>query len=206
MTGGAGAAGPFGPSRASLEGTASRLGGAGAGRVGHGGLGGRLGGRARGPAPTPAPPDSRPGGRAPATMPRTYRPRLVVDRSPAVRELVTAQRDFGRVVAVVLDRSRARVFAVDASGAYEIVGLPAVGGRGARFHGDGRGAPGALAPIGAVDVISRGVRLRLFVTPGSSCVGTLTMSGPLPCTSTHGPNHSIPFVKMFPFTTTWTRY
>jgi len=76
-------------------------------------------------------------------VPRVYRPRLVVDRSPAVRELVAAQADFGRVIAVVLDRSRARLFAVDASGAYEVVGLPAVGGRGARFHGDGRGAPGS---------------------------------------------------------------
>jgi peptide subunit release factor 1 (eRF1) len=76
-------------------------------------------------------------------MPRVYRPRLVVDHSPAVRELVAAQADFGRVVAVVLDRSRARLFAVDASGAYEIVGFPAVGGRGARFHADRRGAPGS---------------------------------------------------------------
>jgi peptide subunit release factor 1 (eRF1) len=76
-------------------------------------------------------------------VPHVYRPRLVVDRSPAVRELVAAQADFGRVVAVVLDRSRARLFAVDASGAYEIVGLPAVGGRGARFHGDGQSAPGS---------------------------------------------------------------
>jgi peptide subunit release factor 1 (eRF1) len=76
-------------------------------------------------------------------VPRVYRPRLVVDRSPAVRELVAAQADFGRAIAVVLDRSRARLFAVDASGAYEIVGLPAVGGRGARFHGDGRDAPGS---------------------------------------------------------------
>jgi peptide chain release factor subunit 1 len=75
-------------------------------------------------------------------VPRVYRPRLVVDRSPAVRELVAAQTDFGHVVAVVLDRSRARLFAVDASGAYEVVGLPAVSARGARIHGDGRGAPG----------------------------------------------------------------
>ncbi len=76
-------------------------------------------------------------------VPRVYRPRLVVDRSPAVRELVAAQADFGRVLAAVLDRSRARLFAVDASGAYEIVGLPAVSRRGARPHGDGRGAPGS---------------------------------------------------------------
>ena len=79
---------------------------------------------------------------AAAPLPRVYRPRLVVDHSPAVREMVAAQADFGRVIAVVLDRSRARLFAVDASGAYEIVGLPSVGGHGARFHGDGHGAPG----------------------------------------------------------------
>jgi peptide chain release factor subunit 1 len=76
-------------------------------------------------------------------LPRVYRPRLVVDRDPAVRELIASRADFGHVLAVVLDRSHARVFSADAFAAHEIEGIPSGASRGGKFHGDRQNAPGS---------------------------------------------------------------
>lgn len=69
-------------------------------------------------------------------LPFVHRSRLAVDRTPLVRELVGVQEEFGRIYTVVVDRASARVFAVTASGASELLDLSAGSTRGGRFHGD----------------------------------------------------------------------
>ncbi|MBP2647486.1 MAG: hypothetical protein H6Q77_1110 [Gemmatimonadetes bacterium] len=74
-------------------------------------------------------------------LPFVHRSRLAVDRSPLVRELVAAQEEFGRVYAVVTDRSAARIFEVTAAEAREVAALTATSTRGGRYRGD-QDAPG----------------------------------------------------------------
>jgi peptide subunit release factor 1 (eRF1) len=74
-------------------------------------------------------------------LPFVHRSRLVVDRTPLVRELVAAQEEFGRLYAVVADRLAARIFEVTASEATEVVSLTGVATRGGRFRAD-QDAPG----------------------------------------------------------------
>jgi peptide subunit release factor 1 (eRF1) len=69
-------------------------------------------------------------------LPFVHRSRLAVDRTPLVRELVAVEEEFGRIYAVVVDRTSARVFAVSASGASEVLDITADSTRGGRFHGD----------------------------------------------------------------------
>ena len=69
-------------------------------------------------------------------LPFVHRSRLAVDRTPLVRELVGVQEEFGRIYTVVVDRASARVFAVTASGANEVLDISAGSTRGGRFHGD----------------------------------------------------------------------
>lgn len=76
-------------------------------------------------------------------LPRVSYTRLVVDSRPWLPELLAIDREFGRVLAVVLDRTRARFFEVTAFRAIEF--LPEVRSfamRGGKFHSDRRGAPG----------------------------------------------------------------
>ena len=58
-------------------------------------------------------------------LPRVHRSRLAVDRFPQVREIVSAEDEFGRVLAVALDRTAARFFEVTAFGARELASLRA---------------------------------------------------------------------------------
>lgn len=74
-------------------------------------------------------------------LPFVHRSRLAVDRMPLIRELVAAQEEFGRIYAVVADRSSARIFEVTASEAVEVAAIAGVATRGGRFRGD-PGAPG----------------------------------------------------------------
>jgi peptide subunit release factor 1 (eRF1) len=69
-------------------------------------------------------------------LPVVHRSRLLVDTSPLVRELASVEEEFGRLVTVVLDRSRARFFEVTAYDSRELAGLRSDSTRGKRFHGD----------------------------------------------------------------------
>lgn len=74
-------------------------------------------------------------------LPFVHRSRLGVDRTPLVRELVATQEEFGRLYAVVADRTAARIFEVTAGGAVEVASLAGAATRGGRFRGD-QDAPG----------------------------------------------------------------
>ena len=72
-------------------------------------------------------------------LPLVHRSRLAVDGTPLVRELASIEDEFGRVLAVVLDRTSARFFEVTAYETRELSGLRADSTRGGRFRGDQSG-------------------------------------------------------------------
>jgi peptide chain release factor subunit 1 len=76
------------------------------------------------------------------TLPRVFRSRLAVERTPLVRELASVDEEFGRLLTVVIDRTAARVFEVTAFAAEEVASLRADTTRGGRYHSDRQGAPG----------------------------------------------------------------
>ncbi len=69
-------------------------------------------------------------------LPVVHRSRLLVDATPLVRELASVEEEFGRLLTVVLDRSRARFFEVTAFESQEVMGLRSETTRGKRFHAD----------------------------------------------------------------------
>jgi peptide subunit release factor 1 (eRF1) len=69
-------------------------------------------------------------------LPFVHRSRLAVDRTPLVRELASAEDEFGRILTAVLDRTAARFFQVTAFDATEVPGITADATRGGRYHGD----------------------------------------------------------------------
>ena len=69
-------------------------------------------------------------------LPVVYRSRLAVDATPLVRELVSVEDEFGRLLTVVLDRTSARFFEVTAYQTRELPGLRADSTRGKRYHAD----------------------------------------------------------------------
>jgi peptide subunit release factor 1 (eRF1) len=70
-------------------------------------------------------------------LPSVHRSRLAVDRTPLIRELIAADEEFGRLYTVVADRASARVFAVTAAGAQEVLVIAAPDAtRGKRFRGE----------------------------------------------------------------------
>jgi peptide subunit release factor 1 (eRF1) len=75
-------------------------------------------------------------------LPVVHRSRVSVNGSPQVRELASVEEEFGRLLTVVLDRSRARFFEVTAYESREVVGLRSESTRGKRFHGDQDGPGG----------------------------------------------------------------
>lgn len=75
-------------------------------------------------------------------LPVVHRSRLSVDASPLVRELASVEEEFGRLLTVVLDRSRARFFEVTAYECRELAGIHSESTRGKRFHGDHTGTSG----------------------------------------------------------------
>lgn len=68
-------------------------------------------------------------------LPRVHRSRLVVDRTPLVRELAACEEEFGRLFTVVLDRSVALIWEVTAYGAKMIRKVATEVTRGGRYHG-----------------------------------------------------------------------
>ena len=75
-------------------------------------------------------------------LPVVHRSRLAVDVTPLVRELASVEEEFGRLLTVVLDRSRARFFEVTAYHCRELPGLRSETTRGKRFHADHDGSSG----------------------------------------------------------------
>jgi peptide subunit release factor 1 (eRF1) len=75
-------------------------------------------------------------------LPRVHRSRLLVARTPLVRELATLEDEVGRLLAAVLDKNGAAIYEVSAFEARKLEELPAGAPRGRRFHGDRHGAPG----------------------------------------------------------------
>jgi len=75
-------------------------------------------------------------------LPLVHRSRLSVDGSPLVRELASVEDEFGRLLTVVLDRSKARFFEVTAHESREMSGIRADSTRGKRFHRDQDGSSG----------------------------------------------------------------
>lgn len=69
-------------------------------------------------------------------LPRVFRSRLAIDRTPLVRELAALDDEFGLVLATVYDRTGARFFRATASGVEELTGLSAGDTtRAGKFHG-----------------------------------------------------------------------
>jgi peptide subunit release factor 1 (eRF1) len=69
-------------------------------------------------------------------LPMVHRSRLAIDTTPLVKELASIEDDFGRILAVITDRTSARFFEVTAFHAIELPGLSAASTRGGRFRGD----------------------------------------------------------------------
>jgi peptide chain release factor subunit 1 len=55
-------------------------------------------------------------------LPLVYRSRLVVDRTPLIRQLVTMNEEFGDIAVLMIDRRKARLFRIGLDGAQEVVG------------------------------------------------------------------------------------
>ena len=68
-------------------------------------------------------------------LPTVHRSRLGVDGTPLIKELVSVEDEFGRILTVVLDRTSARFFEVTAFDVRELSGLRADATRGGRFRG-----------------------------------------------------------------------
>ncbi|MEP6573722.1 MAG: hypothetical protein ABJD11_13545 [Gemmatimonadota bacterium] len=75
-------------------------------------------------------------------LPRVYRSRLAVDRTPLVRELASVEDEFGRLLTAVVDRTAARIFEVTAFAAREVEGVRSESTRGGKFRPDRDGSPG----------------------------------------------------------------
>lgn len=80
-------------------------------------------------------------------LPRVFRSRLMIDRSPLIRELAALDDEFGRVLCAAYDRTSARFFDVTASGIAELPSLaPGDTTRAGKFHGPR--SPAGAAPKG----------------------------------------------------------
>lgn len=75
-------------------------------------------------------------------LPRVHRSRLLVDRTPLVRELAALEDEVGRLLAAVVDKTGATLYEVTAFGASRIADVKAAPRRGGRFHKDRGDAPG----------------------------------------------------------------
>lgn len=75
-------------------------------------------------------------------LPKVFRSRLGVDRSPLVSELASIDDQFGVLLTVVMDRSTAQIWQVTAFAAKLVDTIAGTETRGKRFHSDRRDAPG----------------------------------------------------------------
>jgi peptide chain release factor subunit 1 len=71
-------------------------------------------------------------------LPKVHRSRLVVDRTPLVRELAASEEEFGRIFTVVLDRASALIWEVSAFDVKMLQKVETDVMRGGRFHGPSR--------------------------------------------------------------------
>ena len=71
-----------------------------------------------------------------------HRPRVILDDTPWIAELVTAEAEFEPIVAVVSDRAHTRFFEVSALKAIELPCLVMPSRRGGKFHSDRGDSPG----------------------------------------------------------------
>jgi peptide subunit release factor 1 (eRF1) len=71
-----------------------------------------------------------------------HRPRLVLDDTPWIAELVAAEAEFEPILAVVSDRAHTRFFEVSALKAVELPCLVMPSRRGGKFHSDRADSPG----------------------------------------------------------------
>jgi peptide chain release factor subunit 1 len=76
-------------------------------------------------------------------LPRVHRSRLVVDRTPLVRELAATKEEFGRLFTVTLDRATALIWEVTSTGAKVVRKVASDITRGGRFHARGAGFEGS---------------------------------------------------------------
>ncbi len=70
-------------------------------------------------------------------LPRVHRSRLVVDRTPLVRELAASEEEFGRLFTVTMDRASALIWEVTAFDAKVVEKVETEVTRGGRYHGRG---------------------------------------------------------------------
>lgn len=75
-------------------------------------------------------------------LPRVHRSRLLVDRTPLVRELAALEDEVGRLLLADVDKSGATIYEVTAFEARKIADIEAAARRGGRFHSDRHEAPG----------------------------------------------------------------
>lgn len=75
-------------------------------------------------------------------LPRVFRSRLAVDRSPQVGELAALEDEMGSFLTVVLDRTTARLWEVSAFEARPVADLTGNEVRGKRYHSQRGDAPG----------------------------------------------------------------
>lgn len=75
-------------------------------------------------------------------LPRVHRSRLLVDRTPLVRELAALEDEVGRLLLAEVDKSGATIYEVTAFEARKIADIEAVARKGGRFHSDRHQAPG----------------------------------------------------------------
>jgi peptide chain release factor subunit 1 len=76
-------------------------------------------------------------------VPRVHRNRIVVDDTPWLLELVAAERDLGRVFAVAVDRTHARMFRASPMEVVELAAPVTPASRGGKFLPDREDAPGS---------------------------------------------------------------
>lgn len=76
-------------------------------------------------------------------LPRVHRSRLLVDRTPLVRELAVLEDEVGRLLVAVLDRGGAAIYEVTAFEARKLADLDGAPRRGGRFHSSRQQFPGA---------------------------------------------------------------
>ena len=93
-------------------------------------------------------------------LPRVFRSRLSIDRSPLIRELAAVDDEFGRVLCVTYDRTSARFFEASAFGIEELPSLAAGDTtRPGRFYG-ARSATGTGASSGSAGEHNYNQRIR----------------------------------------------
>jgi peptide chain release factor subunit 1 len=76
-------------------------------------------------------------------LPRVHRSRLLVDRTPLVRELAALEDEVGRLLTAVLDKSGASIYEVTAFETNKLADVEATARKAGRYHPDRQGSPGA---------------------------------------------------------------